>query len=186
MLASLALLSVLFPRVLAADPPPAAKPSGAAPTVVVVESTAPGVTFAQTLANTFITKDICIAPCTVEAEPGMYTIVAYGRGVPSASVKVDLRPGTTTTIHMEAGSAGLASLGSGLLFFGTLGAVTGITFVAVNAGVKHDPFTPGLAYGLTGGGLVMAVGGKLINHSARSKLTVLPGGGAMLTHTGTF
>ncbi len=115
-----------------------------------------------TVESTYYT-DLCEAPCSLEFEPGMVELSAYGAGHRAALNKFDLRPGQTLDLQAEPGN-GLMAVGGYLLQVVGLGAVTTGALLPV---MDLEDLPTGIVPVLLAGGGVGLVGGTGLRFMSR-------------------
>jgi hypothetical protein len=114
-------------------------------------------------------RDICIAPCTIEAPPGIGEFFARGGGHVATATKLDLRAGTNI-VDIDPGSSALRYTGAWCTLLGGTAALLGATFlVADSDGAISAPST--YVALLAGGGAVLG-GGFALTISNRGRWSV--------------
>ena len=124
----------------------AEEPSGDSTVTVRIDSEQTGVTVAQVLsrgvassssgavATAMAYKDICMAPCEFQAEPGLQEYFVYGSGYRSTTQRFDIR-GDEVSLNADMGSRWLYYGGYALLAGGLAAGTAGIMGATLNCTV---------------------------------------------------
>ncbi len=159
------------------EPAPAAVVPASGQVTVNFTSTRPNVTISMirgrgvgmagstTIISTFY-EDLCMAPCAVQLDAGLYDFMAYGKGTTRVVEKFDLRQ--DATLHVTANPAILRSSGNMLTALGLSTALFGGMFLAIDNALGPDAVigkSGDLALlfgglGATAGGIPLAILGK--------------------------
>ena len=147
-------------------------------TIAVVDGRGSGVgtgAGGTVVTSAIFTRDLCVAPCTVEVEAGMHEFIGYGRGYRSVSGKFSLED-QSATIRTEPKSSGPAVGGYLLEVLGMMGLITFGSVALTDALLTDEPpLVPGsiVALGTAGSGAALA-GGVGLMISTRGKMEQEP------------
>lgn len=117
-------------------------------------------------------EDLCIAPCTKELEPKVYTFVAYGDGYEGTRLKTEVQGGDTKTFTAKPRPKALGALGRSLVYTGWVVGLTGASIWGVGAMLASEGEGDGLAKTgaqLTIGSAVVLGAGIGINIGTKGK-----------------
>jgi hypothetical protein len=107
-------------------------------------------------------EDLCMAPCETSIDPGLTTLVAYGKGLASVVEKVDLKADTSYDLKVHTSPRWQRMAGPFGMVWGGLTALTGGLVVS-----RTDLGIPFLA----AGGAIFA-GGTALTVTGKRKMTV--------------
>jgi hypothetical protein len=114
-------------------------------------------------------RDLCIAPCRIEASPGLQEYFAKGGGHVALGHTFDVRPGENV-ISVSPGSAALRGLGSGVSWTGVALLAAGVSLVVVD---EDELLAPRSAqFGLAGAGALFVGGGLVIQANNKGKWSI--------------